>query len=70
MYWFKVGDEFTASYGRQQILIALKSLMGKPSSSALIRISTVIKDSDVDSAEKLLQDFAKLIIPHLEKYLP
>src|SRR3990172_441003 len=38
-YWFKVGDSFTPNYWKQQTLIAVKTLLGKPSSSALIRVS-------------------------------
>ncbi|MBF0522898.1 MAG: EpsI family protein [Candidatus Omnitrophica bacterium] len=70
MYWFKVGDEFTASYWKQQMLIAFKTLMGKPSSSALIRISTVVKNNDIAGAEKTLREFAGLITPYLRTYLP
>lgn len=69
-YWFKVGDSFTASYWKQQILIAVKSFLGKPASSALIRISSTVKNNNDDDATGLIKKFGKLIIPHLELYLP
>ena len=69
-YWFKIGNSFTPSYWRQQGLIAIKSLLGKPASSALIRVSAVIQDRDIKTAEANVQRFVKLIIPLLNKYLP
>ncbi len=69
-YWFKVGDQWTASYWRQQILIALKTLTGQTASSALIRLSIQIKDSDQDTFEQDLQGFIQSILPELQQYLP
>lgn len=69
-YWFKVGDSFTHSYWKQQGLVALNTILGKPASSALIRISTVIKDANMEGAQQDVEDFASLIIPTLTTYLP
>jgi len=69
-YWFKVGDSFTSSYWRQQGLIALKSLLGQPASSALIRISSTVKNDNDADATLRIKKFGKLIIPHLKFYLP
>ncbi len=69
-YWFKVGDSFTPNYWKQQILIAFKSLLGKPSSSALIRVSASISNQDQKATEKELQEFSAVILPYLSKYLP
>jgi len=69
-YWFKVGDSFTSSYWKQQSLIAYKSFLGQPASSALIRISSTVKDNNDANATKLIKKFGKLIIPHLKLYLP
>lgn len=70
-YWFKVGDTFTSNYWKQQGLIALKSLLGKPSSSALIRISTSsLKEEDDETAANNLKDFGRIIFPELKKHLP
>jgi len=70
MYWFKVGNTYTASYWKQQLLIALKSFLGQPASSALIRISSTIKNNDIVQARKNLNDFAQLILPEVDQYLP
>lgn len=69
-YWFKVGDSFTPNYWKQQGLIALKTLIGRPSSSALIRISTFVKNNDVDQANSDIKAFASRILSELPKYLP
>ena len=70
VYWFKVGDTFTSSYWKQQALIAYKSLIGKPASSALIRISATVLHEDAETATKLIKQFGQQIIPHLQQYLP
>ncbi len=69
-YWFKVGDTFTANYLMQQIQIAIKTLLRQPASSALIRLSAVTMDADVEKAQADIKEFARLIIPHLKKHLP
>ena len=69
-YWFKVGDRFTPNYWQQQFLIALKSLLGQPSSSAMIRVSAHVLKSDTAKAEQEAVDFMQLISPMLFAYLP
>ena len=69
-YWFKVGTSFTSSYWRQQVLIALKTLFRRPSSSALIRVSTDINDNDQAAAAATLTEFTQHIFPHLIAHLP
>jgi len=69
LYWFKVGDSFTASYWKQQILVAIKTLLGKPAGSALIRVSVdVHTDEAVATGEA--KKFAALVIPEIIKTLP
>ena len=70
-YWFKVGDSFTASYWKQQVLIAVKTITGQPSSSALIRLSAVIKEGETEKEVlEMYKKFIPLITPHIQKYLP
>jgi EpsI family protein len=69
-YWFKVGDTFTSSYWKQQFLIALKTLFRQPASSALIRVSNTVRDSNVAQAEEDAEEFIRLIVPQLYEYLP
>ncbi len=69
-YWFKVGDSFTTNYWKQQGLIALKSFLGQPSSSALIRISASIENGQEPNAKQRLKDFGGIILPCIYKHLP
>jgi EpsI family protein len=69
-YWFKVGDEFTSNYWKQQVLIAIDTLLGKHPSSALVRVSATIAGNDIDKATKDIKNFTALIAPALFLYLP
>lgn len=69
-YWFKIGNSFTPSYWKQQILIAVKTFLGRPASSALLRLSVVIDDDDEKRATKLINSFTRAILPVIPKYLP
>jgi len=69
-YWFKVGNSFTPNYWKQQAMIAYKSLLGQPSSSALIRISSTVNDGKDFEATELIKKFGRQIIPKLHQYLP
>jgi EpsI family protein len=69
-YWFKVGDIYTASYWKQQGLIAFNNIMNKRTGSALIRVSTDIIDSRHQKATELINEFVGLLMPRLSQYLP
>ncbi len=71
-YWFKVGNDFTPSYWKQQLLFSVKHLLGQPSSSALIRLSATLDPDDEwgEKASRNIEDFARQINPYILKYLP
>lgn len=69
-YWFKVGSGFTASYWKQQWMIVANTLLGKSSSSALIRISTDVKGGEYEEAEQQIRSFANEAIPLFYRFLP
>ena len=69
-YWFKVGDKFTPSYWGQQFLIALKTIVGKKASSAMIRISATVNQGDIKKAESNTIEFIRMISPKLFRFLP
>jgi EpsI family protein len=70
LYWFKVGNTFTSNYWKQQSLIAINTLLGKPSSNALIRLSINIPSSGIDDGVSELKKFASLLLPTFIQYLP
>jgi len=69
-YWFKVGDTFTSNYWKQQFLIVLNTILGKPSSSALIRVSATVRNGDTDEADENIKSFSRTMLPVLIKYIP
>jgi len=62
-YWYKAGDTFTADYVSQQVKSAMKQVMGKMSSVAMIRVSTMIVNGNKEKAGRTLQEFSKEILP-------
>lgn len=70
VYWLKAGDLYTEKYLTQQIKLAVDRLFGKRTSSALIRLSTDIKNDDEGAAFELIQSFARQIEPLLSKHIP
>lgn len=68
-YWFKVGDEFTSNYWKQQALVAWNALLGKQTGAALIRVSADIGPQSKEFAIKSVKEFTDLIAPHLFTYL-
>lgn len=69
-YWFKAGSLNTGQYLKQQLKTVLDRIMGKRTSSALIRLSTDIKKEDQAAAIALLKDFTSQIEPLLSKFVP
>lgn len=70
-YWFKVGEIYTANYCKQQFLIAVRSFLGQPANSALIRISADIKDEAATApTSRTMKEFGQEFIPLLGQYLP
>jgi len=73
-YWYKAGDKFTTHYLTQQIKAGLNQLMGKKSSTALIRISTEIStkidNQNKEKAAQILQGFSRKFAPLVKEYLP
>jgi EpsI family protein len=69
-YWFKVGNTFLASYWKQQLLIALKTLINQPASSAMIRVSSTLNKETPAQTEDVMTEFTQLILPLIPKYLP
>jgi len=69
-YWFKVGNSFTPNYWKQQMWIALKTLFGQPASSAMIRLSLESEESETLKADRIAQNFTRLILSAVKQHLP
>ncbi|HYG78466.1 MAG TPA: EpsI family protein [Planctomycetota bacterium] len=69
-YWYKAGPHQTGDYLSSQIRLALYSLSGKSAGTALIRLSTTVTAETEAEREKALQDFALVVMPEVDRYLP
>lgn len=70
-YWYKSGDDQSGSYLMTQTSAAWSALLGKSRGTALIRIATPIgTDHSEEQADKILQDFARALVPELTRVLP
>jgi EpsI family protein len=69
-YWFKVGGSFVSNYWLQQALIAWKTFIGHPASSALIRISADVGEEGPEAAEKSIKEFCQSAVPLMPQFLP
>lgn len=67
-YWYMVGGNFTPNYWVQQLLFSFQNLLGRSTSSALIRVSTgataAHDEWGFDSAQ-IAKDFIKVMLPAL-----
>ena len=68
-YWFKIGTSHTPSYWKQQMLIGLKTLLRQPSSSAMVRVTALIKNDDEAATALAMDKFVKDIMPMVPEYL-
>lgn len=69
-YWFKVGSTFTSNYLKGQALIAVKRLLGRPASGAMIRVAANEDPEHPERTVQLIDQFTREITPLLFQYLP
>jgi len=69
-YWFKVGSSYTPSYWAGQAMIAFKNMTAQPSSSALIRLTSTVKNDDQQRTVNMIRGFAAEILPLINQYIP
>lgn len=70
LYWFKAGSLNTDRYVKQQLKVVFDLLRGEKTSSALIRITTEVKNNDNKAALDLLKQFVLKVEKLLPKYVP
>ncbi|HXW89080.1 MAG TPA: EpsI family protein [Terriglobales bacterium] len=71
LYWYQAHNRVTASEYRAKWYMLLDSLKLNRSDGALVRIMTPTDNrEDVDAAQQRAVDFAELILPLLDDYIP
>jgi exosortase D (VPLPA-CTERM-specific) len=68
-YWFIQRGRWLSSMYANQIYLGIDNLMRGRANGALIRLMTPV-DPDVPSARARLDDYAKLVVPLLSKFIP
>jgi EpsI family protein len=69
-YWYKAGPYQSGNYLNSQVRLALGSVTGQQGGTALIRISSQVTVANESEREQALQDFARQVMPEMERFLP
>lgn len=70
LYLYKAGEKLTPNYYHQQLNIVLNGMISKNVSSALIRVSCVVYNNDVEKATALAKRLTQEAMPILRERLP
>jgi EpsI family protein len=70
LYTFKSGHSYTTHYTLQQAAILLNGLLRRDSAGALIRLTVVVRDGDLDAARRMAREAAAELMPIIDKSLP
>ena len=65
-YWFTAGDRFFTHYHSQQLQLVWNQIRRRPSGGTLVRISILIGEDGVASAEQRLSEIAALLMSAMQ----
>ena len=70
LYWFQSRGRFIASEYMQKIYLVIDSVAKQRTDGCFLRLIAPVLDGDEERALRGLKDFAKVIIPILQGYIP
>jgi len=70
IYVYKCGGGYTRNFWRQQLVIFADSLLSRKACGALIRISTPIRNQQIEKARQMSFALLRQSIPHVDRALP
>lgn len=70
LYWFQSRGRFIASEYVQKIYLVTDSILKHRTDGSFVRLIAPVMNNDEDKTVKNLKDFAKLLIPILQEYIP
>jgi len=70
LYWFQSRGRFIASEYWQKIYLVIDSVTQHRTDGSFVRLIAPVIDGDKEKALKILKEFASLIIPILQEYIP
>ncbi len=70
LYWFQSRGRFISSEYLQKIYLVIDSITRQRTDGSFVRLIAPVLKRDEEKAVKDMKDFAKLLIPILEEYIP
>jgi len=70
LYWFQSRGRFIASEYMQKIYLVIDSIIKHRTDGSFVRLIASVERDNEDEALKTIKDFAKLLIPILQEYIP
>lgn len=70
LYWFQSRGRFISSEYMQKIYLVLDSIIKHRTDGSFVRLIAPVINVDEEKTVKDLKDFAKLLIPILQEYIP
>ncbi|MDY6853887.1 MAG: EpsI family protein [Thermodesulfobacteriota bacterium] len=70
IYWFQSRGRFISSEYMQKIYLVIDSIMRHRTDGSFVRLIGPVIDNNEAKTTKNIKDFAKLIIPKLQEYIP
>lgn len=70
LYWFQSRGRFISSEYMQKIYLVIDSITRHRTDGSFVRLISSVIDGDERKTENDLKDFAKLLIPILQEYIP
>lgn len=69
LYWFGIGDRWTASYLKGSMQLLVNAMVRRPSAASMVRIAVPVTSGDVERTMATARQFIRLILPLLPEYL-
>ena len=70
LYWFQSRGRFISSEYMQKIYLVIDSIIKHRTDGSFVRLIAPVINGDEEKTVKDLKDFAKLLIPILQEYIP
>ena len=70
LYWFQSRGRFIASEYMQKIYLVIDSILKHRTDGSFVRLIAPVERDNEDEALETIKDFAKLLIPILQEYIP
>lgn len=70
LYTYKVGDVYTPEFLQQQASIIMNGFLSRSTAGSLLRLSVLVDHENIKYAKETAINFARELIPHIEKHWP